>query len=131
MKDRWQNKNVQLPILTDCIEQFFKENGFSVSSNKYNGDYRIVAQPKSDHAIAEDIHVSLNGKTDDFTIKFIAGSRSRMFFRIGTILSLFGGGFLSLKGIKSQEALEKLERKFWTYITEKVNQLVSSTRQAT
>ncbi|MDH5448224.1 MAG: hypothetical protein OEX01_04385 [Candidatus Bathyarchaeota archaeon] len=129
MEDRWQNKNIQLPILSDYIGQFFKQSGFSVSLNGFNGDYRITAQPKSDHSIAEDVHVSLSGNPNDFTVKFIAGSRSRMLVRSGTILQLFGGGFLSLKGIKSQEALEKLERKFWIYVTEKVSQLVCSERE--
>ena len=33
-------------------------------------------------------------------------------------MALFGGGYLSLKGLKSLEALDKLEEKFWKYVSD-------------
>lgn len=130
MKDRWKDKNVDLSVLADCIVRFFAENLFAVSIAKSSGEYRIVARPKRFHGIAENIRVSVSGEPNDFSVKFTAGSHSRALVRYGTLTAILGGGYLSLKGLKSLEALEKLCKKFWKYVDEKVWQLAGSAAPA-
>lgn len=130
MEVQWKDRNVQLSTLTDFVCQFFEERNFTISLSNSNVNYLVVAKPKRSHEIAENIRVSVSGKPNDFTVEFIAGPHSRALVIFGTLTAFFGGGSLSLKGLKSREALEKLERKFWAYLTEKVCQLADSARQA-
>jgi len=126
MEVQWKNRNIQLPMLVDVICRFFTERSFAVSSNDSGGKYLVVATPKRFHQIAENIRVSVTGRPDDFTVDFNAGSHSRHLVMFGTLTSFLGGGSFSLKGLKSREALEKLEPEFWTCLTEKVSQLEDS-----
>jgi len=122
MEDRWKGKNVNLSILTDSIRQFFVEKRHISSINKSNGQYRIVVHPKAFYDI-EDISVNIDGQPNDFSVKFVTSSRSRSFVIFGALATIFGGGFLTLKGLKSREALEKLEKEFWVYVDEKIWEL--------
>lgn len=129
MEVQWKNRNIQLPMLVDVICRFFTERSFAVSSNDSGGKYFVVARPKRFHQIAENIRVSVTGKPDDFTVEFAAGAHSRLLVIFGTFTSFLGGGSFGLKGLKSREALEKLEPAFWTCLTEKVCQLEDSSHR--
>jgi len=129
MEVQWKNRNIQLSILADFISQFFTDRGFAVSSNDSVGKYFVVARSKRFHQIAENIRVSVTGKPDDFTVEFAAGVHSRRLVMFGTLTSFLGGGSFTLKGAKSREALEKLEREFWACLTEKVCQLEDSSHR--
>jgi hypothetical protein len=116
MEDSWVNKNIDLAMLNNRLIQFFEERSFSTFQEKSENKYHIVVAPRRFHDILEEIHVYINGQSDKFTVKFDAGARSRELVRTGILATVFGGGRLTLKGLKSQEALEKLEREFWVYI---------------
>jgi len=126
MEVQWKDRNIELSTLADCICQFFTERNFTVSLNNSNTNYVIVVKPRRSHKIAENIRISVKGKPNDFTVDFIAGSHSRALVILGTLTTFLGGGSFSLKGLKSKEALEKLERKFWAYLTEKICRLADS-----
>ncbi len=127
MEDRWTNKNIDLSVLTDCIVQFFMERRFVTSVENSDGEYQIAARPRPFHGIVEDIEVSIRGRPDDFEVKFLAGSRSSALVRLGTLTAAFGGGVFTLKGLKSHESLEKLEKEFWLYVDRVVWGLADST----
>lgn len=126
MEDRWTNKNVVLSTLSDAIVRFFVERGFATSLENSEEEYRIVAKPKPTFNILEDINVYVSGRPNDFKVKFDAGSNSSAFVRLGTLTTIFGGGRLTLKGLKSIEVLEKLEKQFWIYVDRKIWSLASS-----
>jgi hypothetical protein len=126
MEDHWKGRNVNLSILTDSIHQFFVENRYVSSINKSNGEHEIVVHPKTFHDIVEDISVKIDGQPNDFSIKFITSSRSRSFVVLGALATMFGAGFLTLKGLKSREALEKLQKVFWIYVDKKIWELTDS-----
>lgn len=86
----------------------------------------ILAIPKPVHEIAEKLQVFLQGEPKDFRVRFIAGSHSRSLVRYGTFASLFGGGFLVPKGLKSLEQIEKMEKEFWIFVDEAVSVLSGS-----
>jgi hypothetical protein len=129
MEVQWKNRNIQLSMLSDFICQFFTDRGFAISSNDSGGKYLVVARPKRFHQIAENIRVSVTGKPHDFTVEFAAGAHSRLLVMFGTLTSFMGGGSFGLKGLKSREALEKLEPEFWTCLTENICQLEDSSHR--
>jgi len=112
MEVQWKDRNVQLSTLADFICQFFSERNFTVPVRNSNANYLVVAKPKRSHEIAENVRVSVSGKPNDSTVRFIAGPHSRALVRFGALTAFFGGGSLSLKGLKPQEALEKLSENF-------------------
>lgn len=126
MEDHWQGKNVDLSLLSERVTQFFSEKQFATTTRRRKEGCVVTAFPKSFHGIAEEISVHVLGRSDDFSVKFIGGSHSRNLVRYGTILSLFGGGFLVSKGLRSLEEIEKLEKKFWVYLDETIWQLADS-----
>lgn len=123
MEDRWIGKNIDLSLLSQGILEFFKKEKFIVSLQKKEKGYMIVAVPRRSHKIAEKIFVNITGEPGDFSVKFISGTHSRALVRIGTTFSFLGAGFLVLKGLKSQEELEKLEKRFWMYVDRLIWQL--------
>ncbi len=121
MEDNFKDKNVSLADLTDRIVSFFRAKGFDAETRRKEGRLAVVAIPKPIHEIAEKIEVDVEGQPMDFAVKFIAGSHSRSLVRYGTFASLFGGGFLVPKGLKSLENIEKLEKDFWIFVDEAVS----------
>lgn len=121
MKAKWKDKDIQLPTLAKLIRQFFEERNFTVSVRNSDADYLVLATPKRRHEICEKIRVFIEGDPNDFTVKFVAGAHSRDLIFFGALTSFFGGGSLGLKGSKSKEALEKLERDFWIFLTHEIS----------
>jgi len=89
-------------------------------------EHHIIARPRQFHGIVEEINVYIIGEPEDFKVKFVAGSRSNAWIKLGTITSLLGGGVFLVKGLKSQEALEKLEKEFWDYVNKTAWSLANS-----
>lgn len=126
MEDQWVNKNVDLSVLNNRLVQFFEKKNFVTSRESSEENYRIVTRPSRSHDILEEIHVHVSGQPDNFRVRFNAGSRSSELVRLGILTTVFGGGRLTLKGLKSQEALEKLEREFWIYLDRVIWSLANS-----
>ena len=131
MEDRWINKHISLSMLNNRLVQFFEERNFRTFQEKSEKKYHIVVAPRRFHDILEEIHVYVNGQPDDFKVKFDSGARSRELVRTGILATVFGGGRLTLKGLKSQEALEKLEKEFWVYADKVIWSLASSLSDST
>jgi hypothetical protein len=127
MEDRWVDKNIDLSAIASCLVQFFKERNFVSSQESSEKEYHIIVLPSRYYDILEEIHVYISGQPNDFTVKFDSGSKSRTLVRHGILTTFLGGGNLTLKGLKSQEALEKLEKEFWIYLDKVVWSLANST----
>jgi hypothetical protein len=123
MEMEWKGMNVDLLELYDCIKGFFECRGFRVFGGKSNGEYHVVAIPMLHHKIVEKVQVNITGNPDDFTVKFVAGSSSHRMAFIGSLMAFIGGGFLAKKGFDSEETLDRLEKDFRVFISEKVWQL--------
>lgn len=127
MEKRYVGRNVDLYLLSRWIEHFFKKKNFRTVKERDKKGYRVVAGPTHVHEVVDKIIISISGDPSDFTLRFSAGARSNFFTRFGFLTALLGGGIWFLRGMRSQEAEEKLERTFWIYVEEKVNFLVNST----
>jgi len=107
-------------MLRERIVRFYDELNFVTSVRETEEKHIVTAMPKPFHGIGERIEVSISGKPNDFSVRFDAGSRSRILVQFGSFATLLSGGYFVLKGLRSQEELEKLERRFWIYVDETV-----------
>jgi len=128
MEKRYLRRNVDLSLLSERIVQFFREKGFKTLRKEEMGVRKIIVRPTHVHEIVERFAVYIFGSSNDFVVRLSAGARSASFVKFGLLITLFGGGSLFLRGVKSQEALEKLERDFCIYLEEKIDFLGNSAK---
>jgi hypothetical protein len=126
MEERWQDKNIDLSMLSERIVRFFNNLSFATSLRETEEKYIVTAIPESFHGIGERIEITISGKPNDFSVRFNAGSRSRILVRYGSFVTLLTGGYFLLKGLRSQEELEKLQKRFRIYVSETVWYLFSA-----
>ena len=121
MESRYTSRDVDLSLLSKWVERFFEKKSFTMIKEDETIGYRIIARPSYVHDIIGKVTVVISGNSNDFVVEFFSGMRSSALTKIGRLTTFFGGGILFLKGVKSQEAEEKLERNFWIYVDEKIN----------
>ncbi|MCW3980508.1 MAG: hypothetical protein NWF11_03440 [Candidatus Bathyarchaeota archaeon] len=126
MEYRYVGRNVDLSLLSEWIIRFLKRKGFIVVKEDMEKGSRIVAKPTHIHEIIDLVRVSILGDSKDFLVKFTVGARSRFFVKFGLLTEWLGGGFAFLRGSKSQDEEDELERKFWIFIHEKIDLLADS-----
>ncbi len=126
MQRRWTGKNVNLALLSDRVEDFFKDRGFSTEKEESAGEYTILWAPPRVRSMRDAMTVRILGNPNDFVVEIIASERTRGTITLGMLTKLFGGGYLVVRGLRAKEALEKIEREFWVYVEEKVAHLAGS-----
>ncbi len=126
MQSQWIGKNVDLKLLSECIEDFFKDKGFKTRKDKTAGKYTILWTSQRARKMRDAMAASVFGTPNDFVVEILASERTRGSIRLGMLTTAFGGGYLALRGLKAKEVLEKLEREFWIYIEEEVTHLTGS-----
>lgn len=120
MEENYRDKNIDMALLTNRIVLFFGDKSFVTSTRQKEEKTVITAIPKPFHGIDERVDVEVCGNPNDFSVKFLSGIHSRALVRYGSFAAWITGGYFVLKGLKSQEEIEKLERKFWVYVDETV-----------
>lgn len=123
MKDRFVGRNVDLQLLTERLILFFSKGNSTVVKRKVAKGWEIIVNPPPRERIVDRITVSVTGNREDLSVKFIAGSHSRIYKWVGQLTTMFGGGIALSRGFESELALEKLERNFWVYVDETVESL--------
>jgi len=126
MQRQWTGKNVNLALLSECVEDFFKDRGFSTEKDESAGEYTILWAPPRVRNMRDAMTAKVFGNSNDFVVEIIASERTRGSIRLGMLTQLFGGGYLVLRGLKAKETLEKIEKEFWAYVEEKVTHLAGS-----
>lgn len=126
MEYRYVGRNIDLYLLIEWIIRFLRRKGFVVVKENTEKGSEIVAKPTHVHEIIGVIRVSVLGESTDFLVRFTVGARSRFFMKFGILTEWLGGGFAFLRGAKSQDEEDELERKFWIFIHEKINLLTNS-----
>lgn len=126
MRRRWVGKNVDLALLSQRVEDFFKSKGFKTKKDESADGYELSGTAQHVRDVRGHIAVRILGNSNDFVIEFVASERTRRSIMLGFITTMFGGGSLILRGLRLQEALEKLEREFWVYAEDDVAHLANS-----
>jgi len=130
MQARWLGKGVDLALLGGRVEDFFKGKGFKTRKDESAEGYTISGIPPRAHGIYGKVVVKILGNSNDFVIEFWASDHTRSAIKAGLVTTMFGGGSLLLRGLKSQEALERLEKEFWRRIEEAIPYLINSAKHA-
>jgi len=124
MLDRWTGKKIDLKLLSESLVHFFEEKGFStILETKSTDEYRVIAVPKHPSNIQGIVNAIIRGHSEDFEVEFGVSSNSRFSRLFGVLATIFGGGIVVLKDLKSKEELEKLETKFWSFVDKKTDSL--------
>lgn len=123
MRDRWVGRNVDLDLLSKFVKEFLESRALQTVMKKSSKEYKITAFLGS---VQGKVDVIIRGEPNDFTVDFIASSRSKLFLTVGQLFYLFGGGILQLLGSEALELLDRLEKEFWAFMDEKIDFLSGS-----
>lgn len=127
MQNYWFERNVNVSLLVSCIEDFFHVKGSDTQREDLLDEYYIhVKRSLQGSTVVGPIMVIVRGNSNNFMVEFIRGKDSRSSVKSGLATTMFGGGFFLLSRLKSQEALEKLEKEFWGYVENAVIRLTNS-----
>jgi len=124
LRDRWIHKNVNLQLLADNVKDFLSQQYFETRIETSRNGHTVCAIPKKGGISG--FVVRILGEPNDFTVEFAPNERLRYVTRLGFITTLLGGGGILLRGLKSQEMLEKLEEEFWVFIDTRIEGLIDS-----
>lgn len=127
MQKRWTGNNVDLDLLGDCIEDFFKGKGFVTKRTKSEGEQTILWVPWP--ATMKPMTAKIVGDSNNFVLELKTREFTRRDIQLGMLTKSIGGGYFLRKGLRLREALEKIEREFWVYIEDKVADLAGSAEQ--
>jgi len=117
---RWIGKGANLDLLTENIESFFNSKGFKTRKDALPRGYKISIVPQHVRIVKTDIKVTILGRPHDFMVELSVDEPSRFSTMLGLSTILFGGGIFVLRGLKLQEALERLEKEFWVHLEEAI-----------
>lgn len=132
MQRNWTKKNVDLALLTTRIGNFFKEKDFEAIKGEIPTGYQILAEDSPYFKIHGYVSVTIEGKPQDFAVKLDhCGNNEKRSWFSHYLLRMFGGGYLLLQQLKSEEAWTKLEKQFWTHMENVVLQLTNSAELST
>lgn len=123
MLKHWVNRNVDLDLLSGYIERFLEDRGFKTMKSGVSGECTIQGITRPSGGLVVKVVVRVLGAPNDFSVEFGGdeGKHTRLGNVFGSILTLFGGGFLLSQSLKRQEKLDKLERKFSIFVEEMVD----------
>jgi len=133
MQRRWTEKNADLALLATRIGDFFKVKDFEAIKGKTENGFQIIAEDSPYFRIDGYVNVTVEGTSEDFTIKFdlcMDRKKHAVYTSIFLETMLFGGHFL-LRKLKSEEAQLQLEKEFWRHVENAVLQLGNSAKSPT
>ena len=130
MQRRWTGRSVDLDLLSDCVEDFFKDRSLATRRTDSADERVILSQSERAVKAGKLISVKISGNSDDFKIEVKASELTDRSVRLGMLTKPIGGGYFLLKSLKLRDRLEKLEKEFWIYVEDKVAQLTGSAQKA-
>jgi hypothetical protein len=124
MQIQYIKKKINLELLAKSTETFFKEKGFKTNLEQSENNFTISCITCHDEK-NKIVTVKITGKPDNFTIE-LANPTQRKLQLLHSALTLFGGGFLVLNELKSQEFYQKIEEEFLKFIDKSIEKLANS-----
>jgi len=126
MEKQWKNLNVNLRQLAKTVEERYSRRNCKVEETALKGGYsiRVILAGLRTPGV---MSIVIRGTPDDFMIETRGTEQEDDAIKVGLMTTIFGGGSLILRNLKSREELEKLEREFWGTIEETIRSLTNST----
>ncbi|MGD0160478.1 MAG: hypothetical protein ABSB89_09300 [Candidatus Bathyarchaeia archaeon] len=127
VQKNFRDLNVSLPDLVKEIIEFFESEKFdNVTALKTETGYEIIAGDSHNYKMETDVQVTIEGTPDDFTLALTQCKEEKTHTTAPMMLAqMFGLGYLYLKSVRSQEAIQKLETNF----RKKLGGMISQTQQ--
>lgn len=122
MKNQWIGKNVNLELLANLIKGFFESKGFSAKIERSNNEF-IVLGLVSHNDKKRRVTVKIFGSPNDFFVELLETRDARFQSLFGPVVTLFGGGAIILKDLKSREFYEKVEDEILAFVEETIANL--------
>jgi hypothetical protein len=130
VKDQWKDANIDLGELSKGVEQFFIQRQFEDTLEKTEKGYKIEAKTEKVFHAQLKILVNIFGGPNDFTIEYTTSEQGKGFFNRSMIFSYIaqalGGGAIFRGEVKLRDALEKIEKEFWSHVDKQVALLSNS-----
>lgn len=114
MQRNWPNENVDLSVLTKQIVQFLESKKFdNVTVFETETGYQVVAGNSSQYKMESDLSITIDGKPANFSVNLQLCKEEKDFKFPMMLAAMFGGGYLFLKKLRSDESWYKFEKDFW------------------
>jgi hypothetical protein len=128
MQRVWTNRNVDLALLKQKVQEFFQDNDFDTVTSEYENVYHLAASGSSNYTINGQIEVTIRGTPQDILVELEHQSKGKQKkYSMPMTLTIFmGAGILLRDEFKSDEAFLKLKKDFWTFLDRTVNSLTNS-----
>lgn len=122
----WRNLNVNLLSLVQKIISFFESEEFNnVTAFETERGYEIIVGDSKRYKMGNDVSVTIEGKPDEFTINLTSTKKEKGPSIPLMLAQMIGAGYFALKELKSEEAMQKLEKEFKL----KINSIIAQARQ--
>lgn len=112
MRRQCVRKNVDLTLVIECVEAFFKERGFKTRKEFSEDENVILWTWPRDRDMRQASKVRIYCSQDDFWMEFTNGERAHGVILRGFATTLFGGGALVLKGLICRRLWKKSKGNF-------------------
>jgi hypothetical protein len=126
MQRSWKGKNVDLALLATRICDFLEERDFEIVKGETPKGYQMLASDSPNFRLQGYVEVSIQGKPNDFDVKFKLCRSKQKIWVSPFLLGMFGGGYLHIQELKSNEAWIKLEKELWKSLENIMLQLSGS-----
>lgn len=126
MKYKWIQKDVDLEKITGGIEDFLKSKKFKTHRNDDKGQHRILGIYRTPEGSFRKVIATVSGTPESFTVELEAGEQTSAILKLGSLISLFGGGGFIVKGHEAADFYRKIEDEFWRFAQTIVSELKGS-----
>lgn len=128
MQRVWTNRNVDLSLLKQRVQEFFQDNDFDTATSEYEDVYHLAASGSPNYAISGQVEVTLKGTPQEISVELehqLKGKQKK--YSMPMTLTIFmGAGILLRDEFKSDEAFLKLKKDLWAFLDRTVNDLTNS-----
>ena len=126
MERQWIGKQVDLGLLTTELAKFIKERDFEAIKGESPTGYQIFAEHSTVYRFNECADISVEGKPNDFKVRLASCKKKKSLYRPLLMETMFFGGWLLNRKLRSEEDWQKFQNDFWRYTDNAVMRLTNS-----
>ena len=99
--------------VVDGAQKFLRNRGFITSREEGESSVRLVGARRKEKYDVRLVEIIISQSQEELSIKFEAGDRMRQILKFSSVFSLWGGGSIILKELKTAEQYDRIEEEFW------------------
>jgi hypothetical protein len=110
---RWKNRKLDVKKVVDGAQKFLRDRGFITSREERESSVRLVGARRKEKYDVRLVEITISQSQEELSVKFEAGDRMRQILKFSSVFSLWGGGSIILKELKTAEQYDRIEEEFW------------------